>query len=137
MSLVTIKHEKGFQVSAAVRNHRLTLDTPADEGGTDCGPAPVELLTAALGSCMAMHIAKYCETAKLPHEGFTIDLDFQLASDPLRVGALTVDITLPPGIPDNRREAIKRAALQCTVKNSLKESTSIDVEVWPSKTQTG
>ena len=133
MSLVTIKHERGLQVTASVRNHRLTLDTPVDEGGTDRGPAPVELFTAALGSCMAMHIAKYCQTAKLPHEGFTIDLDFQLTPDPLRVGALTVDITLPPGIPENRREAVKRAALQCTVKNSLKEGTSVDVEVWPSK----
>jgi len=137
MSLVTIRHEQGHQVTAAVRNHKLTLDTPTDAGGTDCGPAPVELLTAALGACMAMHIAKYCQTAKLPHAGFTIDLDFQLAHDPLRVGALTVDITLPPGVPDNRHEAIKRAALQCTVKNSLKESTTIDIEVMAQPILTG
>jgi putative redox protein len=137
MSLVTIKHEQGLQVTAAVRNHKLTLDTPVDEGGTDGGPAPVELLTAALGACMAMHIAKYCQTAKLPHEGFTIDLDFQLAPNPLRVGALTVDIILPPGVPDNRREAIKRAARQCTVKNSLKESTTIDIEVMAQPILTG
>lgn len=133
MSLVSIKHQKGLQVTAAVRSHTLTLDTPLDEGGTDRGPAPVELLTAALGSCMAMHIAKYCQTARLPHEGFTIDLDFQLAPNPLRVGSITVDITLPPGVPESRREAIKRAALQCTVKNTLKESTSVDIEVWPAK----
>lgn len=129
MSLITIKHENGLRVTASVRSHALVLDTPLDEGGTDSGPAPVELLTAALGSCMAMHIAKYCQTAKLPHEGFTIDLDFQLAKDPLRVASLTVDINLPPGIPDNRIEAIKRAALQCTVKNTLKESTVVDLEV--------
>jgi uncharacterized OsmC-like protein len=135
MSLITIRHEKGLRVTASVRNHQLVLDTPLDEGGTDTGAAPVELLTAALGACMAMHVAKYCQTARLPHEGLTIDLDFQLASDPLRVGALTVDITLPPGFPDQRKEAVRRAALQCTVKNTLKEGTTVDVEVQTSAPQ--
>ena len=129
MSLVTIKHESGLRVSATVRGHKFTLDVPPDEGGTDAGPAPVELLTAALGACMAMHIAKYCQTAKLPHEGFTIDLDSQLAQDPLRVGSVTIDITMPPGIPDKRKDAVKRAALHCTVRNTLKESTTVDVEI--------
>ena len=131
MSLVTITHEKGLRVIASVRNHKLVLDTPLDEGGTDTGPSPVELLTAALGACMAMHVAKYCQVARLPHEGFSIDLDFQLAKDPLRVGAVTVDVNLPPGIPENRLEAIKRAVLQCTVRNTLKESTAVDMEIQP------
>ena len=128
MSLVTIAHEEGLRVTATVRNHKLVLDMPPDEGGADGGPAPVELLTAALGACMAMHVAKYCQTAKLPHRGFTIDLDFQLAHDPLRVWALTVDISLPANFPDQRKEAVKRAALQCTVRNTLKESTTVDVD---------
>ena len=116
-------------MTASVRNHTWTIDVPSDEGGTDAGPTPVELLTAALGACMAMHIAKYCQTAKLPHEGLSIDLAFQLAKDPLRIGALTVDINLPSSIPDGRKEAIKRAALSCTIRNTLKESTAVDLEV--------
>jgi len=130
MGLVSIKHENGLRVSADIRGHKLLLDTPADEGGTNAGPSPVELLAAALGACMAMHIAKYCQAAKLPHEGFGVDLDYQLAKDPLRVGSLTVDITLPADFPDNRIEAIKRTVQQCTVKNTFKESTVVDVEVW-------
>jgi len=130
MSLVSIRHEHGLRVSAGIRQHKLVLDIPANEGGTDTGPTPVELLASALGACMAMHIAKYCQAAKLPHDGLSIDLDFQLAKDPVRIGALTVDINLPPGFPPERIEAVKRAAQQCPVKNTLKESTSVDVEVW-------
>ncbi len=129
MSLISIKHKKDFRVTAAVRNHTLTLDVPAEQGGTDDGPTPVELLAAAVGSCMAMHIAKYCKAAKLPDEGLGVDLDFQLAKDPLRVASITADITLPPGFPEDRIEAVKRAAQQCTVKNTLKESTVVDVEI--------
>jgi len=130
MSLITIKHEKDYRMTANVRNHKLTLDLPPDQGGTDTGPTPVELLAAALGSCMTMHVAMYCQAAKLPHEGLSVDLDFQLAKDPLRIGSVTVDITLPPGFPKERIEAAKRAAQQCIVKNTLKESTAVDVEVW-------
>ncbi len=121
----------GLRVSVGIRQHKLTLDVPPDQGGTDTGPTPVELLAAALGACMAMHIAKYCQAARLPHEGFGIDLDFQLVKDPLRIGSLTVDIALPPGFPKERIEAVKRAAQQCTVKNTLKDSTTVDVEIWP------
>ncbi len=129
MSLISIKHEKDFRVTAAMRGHRLTLDAPAEQGGMDAGPTPVELLAAAVGSCMAMHIAKYCKAAKLPHEGFGIDLDFQLAKDPLRIGSITADITLPHSFPKDRIDAVKRAAEQCTVKNTLKESTMLDVDI--------
>ena len=129
MSLISLKHEKDFRVTAAVRGHRLTLDAPTEQGGMDAGPTPVELLAAAVGSCMAMHIAKYCKAAKLPHEGFGIDLDFQLAKDPLRIGSITVDIMLPQGFPQDRIDAVRRAAEQCPVKNTLKESTVVDVEI--------
>ena len=129
MSLITIKHQKEFRVTAAIRTHTLTLDVPVEQSGQDAGPTPVELLAAAVGSCMAMHIAKYCKAAKLPHEGFGLDLDFQMAKDPLRIGSLTVDIELPPGFPRDRIDAVKRAAEQCPVKNSLKESTAVAVEV--------
>jgi len=131
MSLISIKHESGLRVSAGIRQHKLTLDVPPDQGGTDTGPTPVELLAAALGACITMHIAQYCKAAKLPHEGFGVDLDSQLAKDPLRIGSITVDIHLPPGFPENRVDAVKRAAQQCTVKNTLKDSTAVDVEVWP------
>jgi putative redox protein len=132
MSLISIKHENGLRVSAGVGQHKLVLDVPIDQGRTDAGPTPVELLAAALGACMAMHIAKYCKAARLPYEGFGVDLDFQLAKDPLRIGSLAADITPPPGFPEDRKDAIKRPVEQCTVKNTLKESTAVDVEIWTS-----
>ncbi|MBM4084026.1 MAG: OsmC family protein [Planctomycetes bacterium] len=129
MSLITIKHEDGLRFTVSIRDHKITVDAPANQGGGGQGPAPVEMLTSALGACMAMHVAKYCQTAKLPHQGFTLDLAYEMATDPLRVGSVTVDITMPPGIPDKRKEAIKRAALHCAVRNTLKETTAVDVEV--------
>ncbi len=130
--MISIQHENSLRVSANIRNHKVILDVPAGLGGADAGPEPVELFVASLGACMAMHVAKYCETAKLPHAGFELDLDFQVIKGPLRVGSVAVDITLPADFPESRIDAVKRAAQQCTVKNTLKETTSVDVEVYRS-----
>ena len=130
MTLISIRHEKAYRVSATIGSHQLLCDVSVGEGGTDTGPSPVALLVASLGACMAMHVAKYCRTAKLPHEGLQIDLDYQLVKNPLRVGSVAVDISLPAGFPADRVEAVKRAAQECTVKNTFKDSTTVEVEVY-------
>lgn len=43
-SLGALRHE------VWIGPHRLTVDEPAEAGGEDAGPTPVELLLAALGS---------------------------------------------------------------------------------------
>ena len=42
--------------------HRLTTDEPAQLGGTDTGPAPHELVPAALAACVAVTIRMYART---------------------------------------------------------------------------
>jgi len=129
MSLITIKHQKDFCVTATVRNHTLILDAPPELGGMDVGPTPVELLAMAVGTCMAMHIVKFCKASRLPHEGLALSVDFQLAKNPPRVASMTVGIESPPGFPEDHIPALKRAAEQCVVKNTLSQDTSVDVEV--------
>ena len=46
--------------------HRITADEPADNGGHDAGPAPHELLLAALASCTSMTIRAYAAHKQLP-----------------------------------------------------------------------
>jgi putative redox protein len=40
----------GLELEVQVGGHRLAVDEPAEQGGRDAGPTPVELLLAALGS---------------------------------------------------------------------------------------
>ena len=44
----------GYEARVAVRGHEITVDEPADDGGTDQGPMPTELLLAALASCYTL-----------------------------------------------------------------------------------
>jgi putative redox protein len=129
MNRISIKHENGLRMNVGIRQHELLLDVPAEKGGADAGPTPVELLAAALGACMAMYVAMYCKSARLPYEGFDIDLDFQLAKDPPRISSVSVELTLPADFPEQRIESVKRAVQQCPVKNTLKDSTIVDLKI--------
>ncbi|MEQ8818059.1 MAG: alpha/beta fold hydrolase [Thalassobaculum sp.] len=48
-----------FPQWVAAGGHRLRADEPARAGGTDSGPAPYDLLLAALGSCTNMTLKMY------------------------------------------------------------------------------
>jgi putative redox protein len=55
----TVEGGGPFADSIAVGPHRLSADEPAGAGGGDAGPAPFELLMAALGACTSMTLRGY------------------------------------------------------------------------------
>ncbi|HEV2110048.1 MAG TPA: alpha/beta fold hydrolase, partial [Gammaproteobacteria bacterium] len=54
--------------------HRLTADEPKDAGGTDTGPNPYGLLTAALGACTSITVRMYADRKQWPLKGLTVRL---------------------------------------------------------------
>jgi putative redox protein len=49
-----------------VRGHSLKADEPLEQGGTDTGPNPYDLLCAALGACTVMTLRLYANQKKWP-----------------------------------------------------------------------
>ena len=49
-----------------VRGHTLKADEPIEQGGTDTGPNPYDLLCAALGACTTMTLRLYANQKKWP-----------------------------------------------------------------------
>ena len=56
----------GFAVEIAVGRHSLHGDEPVADGGRDSGPAPFDLLVAALGSCTVMTMRWYARRQGWP-----------------------------------------------------------------------
>lgn len=63
-----------FSVRIEVSGHSLTGDEPAAMGGADLGPAPYDLLLAALGECTAMTIRWYARQQDWPLERVEVTL---------------------------------------------------------------
>ena len=55
-----------FQQEIMLGAHRLLADEPVDAGGLDSGPAPYDLLLAALGACTSMTIRLYADLKQIP-----------------------------------------------------------------------
>ena len=130
MDLMTIKYEKGLCFSVQVRGHHFLIDMPKDAKGEDRGPSPADLLTAALGGCMGMHMAMYCQTAGIPKEGMEISLVYNIVEEEghRRISVVTGDVSLPQD-PGARKAALLRAAKNCIVRNTLEKPPEIDLEI--------
>jgi putative redox protein len=103
--------------------HRLVTDEPAALGGTDTGPAPHELLPAALASCVAVTIRMYARTKGWTLGELSVDVDYDNRSTPRRCD---VTIHLPDGLSPEQVRRLMRAAETCPVRRSIEAGMVFD-----------
>lgn len=128
MNSVTVRHLDGDRFAIGVRDHMFTVDQPVGVGGDDTAPTPTELFVASLASCVAFYARRYLARHALPTAGLIVTADYTLGERPSRVTEIRVDIRLPDGVPDQRRDALLAVASHCTVHNTLTDSPQITVE---------
>ena len=119
MPTLTVKHEGGFASSINVRGHKVMADVPTQMGGQDRGPTPVDLLAGSLGTCVAFYVSRWCAEANLPHDGFEVEVEYELDMETHCVPVIGVKITMPSDFPEARRAALMKVAEHCTVHNTL------------------
>ena len=61
-----------FLNHVVVGRHRFLADEPESIGGFDAGPAPYDLLGAALGACTSMTLRMYADRKQLPVDRITV-----------------------------------------------------------------
>jgi len=72
--VVSGKPEDIFRVSINADGHPMAGDEPEQYGGTDTGPSPYDLLSAALASCTVMTLNMYARRKRLPLESVRVDV---------------------------------------------------------------
>jgi putative redox protein len=128
MDLITVNRKDGLEFNIGVRGHDVTCDLSEQDGGRDRGPSPVELLAGSLGTCIAMMVQGYCQ--RHGYDGDVgVSLTMELADKPKRIGRIVVDLELPDGVPEDKKEAIKRVAQRCPIHETFKSPPGLDIEV--------
>ena len=63
-----------YATRIAAGGHLITADEPPSNGGQNAGPAPYDLLLAALGACTSMTVGMYARRKAWPLESVTVRL---------------------------------------------------------------
>jgi putative redox protein len=124
---VTVHHLDGDRFAINVRDHTFTVDQPVADGGTDTAPTPTELFVASLASCVAFYARRYLARHQLPTSGLTVMAGYAIEPRPARVADITIDITLPDGVPADRHDALLAVASHCTVHNTLDDPPQVRI----------
>jgi|SRR5687768_9152334 len=105
-----------FAQDIQVADHRLRADEDAEKGGDNSGPAPHELLLAALGSCTAMTLKMYAERKGWPLRDVRVALNGSHID-----GTFVINrhLTIDGDLDDEQRERLIEIADRCPVHKTL------------------
>jgi putative redox protein len=125
----TARRENGtLKQSVTVRGHRVTTDEPKENGGTDAGPSPQELLAASLASCTAITMEMYAK-----RKGWdTGDVEVEVKYEPAQRGSptrFTMEVRLPKELPSEQRERLMQIAAKCPVHRTLEGEVMFEERV--------
>ena len=129
MELITVSRKRGLAFDVCVGRHHMTCDMAPEDGGVGSGLSPVEMFAGSLGACIAMTVQSYCESCGHTNGDVGVSLALELLPKPKRIGAVVVDVELPEGVPEDRREAIRRVVKECVIQETLRHPPDVDVEI--------
>ncbi len=96
--------------------HTIVTDEPERLGGSDLGPAPHELLAAALAACVATTIAAYAQNRSWRIGEASVEVNYDHESVPRR---LDIEIVLPAELDRDQVRRLERVARTCPLRRSL------------------
>jgi uncharacterized OsmC-like protein len=123
--MITATYKGGTKFELTDGRHVCVADQPADDGGLDAGPTPVELFVASLAACVGYFVARYCRRHAIAGEGLSVDADWSYAEQPHRVGSISIRLHLPDGFPVEHEERVRKVAEGCTVHRSIEHAPTI------------
>src|ERR1017187_9188141 len=116
-----------FEVAA--RKHSLVCDQPAENGGSDEGMTPPELLLASLGTCAAYYASAYLRKRGLPLDGVEVRVTAGKAGPPARLDNFVIEDKVPVALSEADRAGMDQAVHPCLIYNPLLHSPAIQIEL--------
>jgi putative redox protein len=105
------------------RRHTIITDEPAALGGTDEGPAPHELLAAALAACVATMIELYAGRRDWALGALMVEVDFEPDASPRHVETA---IELAGDLTEEQADRLLRVAQRCPLRRALESEFSFE-----------
>lgn len=128
-----------FVIESDIRGHKVVIDQPANAGGSDAGPTPLELVFASLAGCIGTIGRIVAMQKRIDLRGMKIKVEGDLDTDGLlgkpidgRVGfaGITVTVDVDADMTDEEKEAfIHEVDRRCPVSENLLNATPITAKL--------
>lgn len=92
--------------------------------------SPFHMMAGALAYCTLSVLHSWAEHAKLDASDLTLDVAWEFADHPHRVGRYDIRLCWP-SLPENRLDAARRAGEHCTVHATLAHPPAITIDHAP------
>jgi putative redox protein len=122
-----IKLEDGKIVNANYKGHLIKTDQPVEAGGKDSAPAPFDLFMASIGTCAGIYVKSFCDKRGIPTDKIKLIQTMEFDEVTHMIGAVIIDIQLPPDFPEKYKDAVINAANLCAVKKHIQHPPEFEV----------
>ncbi|MDF7808911.1 OsmC family protein [Pontiellaceae bacterium B12219] len=136
---VESKLNEKFVIESDIRGHKVIIDQPANAGGTDTGPTPLELMFASLAGCIGTIGRIVAMQQRIDLKGMNIKVEGDLDVDGLlgkpidgRVGfeGITISVSVDADMTDAEKEAfIHEVDVRCPVSENLLHATPVSIKL--------
>jgi uncharacterized OsmC-like protein len=125
---VTARNTGGKRFEMVARGHKVSVDQPIENEGTDSAMTPPELFISAIAACAAYYADEYLKVRGLPNEGVEIQISAEKGDRPARITEIHIDV-VAPGLNQRHRDGILRAVDACLLKHTLHKLPQITTRV--------
>jgi putative redox protein len=126
---VHVQQLENVKFAIHARNHTVICDQPADNGGTDEGMTPPELMLASLGSCAAFYAVQYLKARNLATNGVEVTVNAEKLKSPARLGNFQIEVDCPVPLTEEQQMAMVRSVHSCLIHNTLMSVPEIAIEL--------
>jgi putative redox protein len=126
MVRVVARRREGFIHDVEIEGgHRLVIDEPVANGGSDAGPSPTRTLGAALAACTAITMEMYAERKGWDLGDVEVEVEIEYEGAAPREFTLT--IRLPRDLGPEQLERLRVIAGKCPVHRALSRETEVTI----------
>lgn len=126
---ITADYRQGVEFRAHARGHELICDQPPENGGTDQGLTPPELLLASLATCAGFYAVQYLRTRSLNSSGLSVRVTAEKSSTrPVHLEKFVVLVDAP-FVCEEHYQGLLRSVEACLIERTLAVASEIRVEL--------
>jgi len=129
----------GFETTCTTGGHTVTIDQPANAGGGDAGPTPLQYLFVSLAGCITALGRIIAMQKRIALRGMTVTVEGELDPSGLlgkpiegRIGfsAIEARVDLDADLSDEEKaELLEEIERRCPVSDNISAATPISVKL--------